>query len=67
MEYFIFKSNFTAWESVFQFEVIDEMDTANGIQLIQGHLNLAPLLFEAVIAVLLIAVIIKLVNKRVDI
>ncbi|WP_248548155.1 hypothetical protein NST94_12830 [Paenibacillus sp. FSL H8-0282] len=67
LEYFIFKSNFTAWESVFQFEVIDETDTANGIQLIQGHLNLAPLLFEAVIAVLLIAVIIKLVNKRVDI
>ncbi|MEK4188017.1 MULTISPECIES: hypothetical protein [Paenibacillus] len=66
LEYLIFKSNFTAWESVFQFEVIAETDTRSGIQLTQGHLNLAPLLFEAVIAVLLIAVIIKLVKKRVD-
>ncbi|CAH1055496.1 hypothetical protein [Paenibacillus pseudetheri] len=66
LENLFFKSNFTAWESLFQFEIINESDIPNGIQLIQGHVNLGPMLFELVIAVLLIAAIIKLVKKRVE-
>ncbi|MNO82492.1 hypothetical protein D3C76_737700 [compost metagenome] len=66
LENLIFKTNFAAWESLFQFEIVDEPEIANGIQLTQGYVNLGPTLFEAVVAVLLIAVIIKLVNKRVE-
>jgi hypothetical protein len=66
LEYLIFKSNFGAWESLFQFEIINESDIPNWIELAQGQLNLGPALFEAVVAVLLIAAIIKLVNKRVE-
>lgn len=60
----LFDHTFISLEDAFQFKVIDETARFNGMEIY--FLGLLPTLFEAVIAVILVIVIIKLVKKRVE-
>jgi hypothetical protein len=62
----IFNHTFISLDSAFRFEVTNEVGSSNRIEVSDYTLGLLPMLFEVVIAVLLIAVIIKLIKKRVE-
>lgn len=66
LEHRMFNHTFISLESAFRFGVTDQADRLNGIEVSQYFLGVLPILFEAVIAIILIAVMIRLIKRRVE-
>lgn len=66
LEQLLFKSSLASVESMFEFDILEMDSVRSGITFSYPHLNYWPMLFEAVIAVILIYAMNVLLKKRVE-